>query len=84
MADVNANVLLSVNQELNTFCGKVHSGRESHWLNTWGSIWCLMSLKNSRFLCYVTSSHGPLCEMSWLRVPGQVELGREQVLSPQF
>jgi hypothetical protein len=36
MADVNAYILLRMNQGLNTFYRKGYPGREVHWLNTGG------------------------------------------------
>lgn len=37
----------------------------------------LISMENSKFLCYETDCHCPLSGVSWLHVPEQVELGRE-------
>ena len=72
MADVNVYILLKVNQELNTFCGKECPGREAHWLNTQGLSRYLISMENSRFLCYMTDCHGLLSGVPWLHVPDQV------------
>lgn len=54
--------------------------RVLHWLSAQGLSTCLISIENSRFVCYLTDCHGPLNGVSWLCVPQQVELGRE--LSP--
>jgi hypothetical protein len=70
MADVNSYNLLRMNQGLNTFCRKGCPGREAHWLNTRGLSGYLISMENSRFLWYMTSYHGPLNGVLWLRVPG--------------
>jgi hypothetical protein len=43
-------VLLSVNQELNTFFRKECPGREAHWMNTPGLSRYLISMENARFL----------------------------------
>jgi hypothetical protein len=48
MVDVKPYTLLRVNQGLSIFCGKECPGREARWLNTW----CLISMENSRFICY--------------------------------
>ena len=40
-------VLLSVNQELNTFCGKECPGKEVHWLDTPSLSRYLISMENS-------------------------------------
>ena len=61
MVDMNAYVLFRVNQGLNTVCGKGCPGREAHWLNPLGLSRYLISIENSRSLCYVTGCHGPLC-----------------------
>ena len=42
-----------------------------------GPIGYLISMENSRFLCYVTDCHGPFSGVSWLCVPDHVEFGRE-------
>ena len=76
MADVNAYILLRLNQGLNTFCGKECPGREAHWLNIQGLSRYIITTENSRFLCYVTDCHGPLSGVSWLHVLEQV-FGRE-------
>ena len=69
MADVNSYNLLRMNQGLNTFCRKGCPGREAHWLNTRGLSRYLISMENSRFLCYMTSvmalsmgCHGYMCQ----------------------
>ena len=72
MVNVNAYTLLGVNQRLNTFCEKGCPGREAHWLNTQGLSRHLISMENSRFLCYMTNCHGPFSGVSWLCVPDQV------------
>jgi len=73
MADVNACIHLWV-KGLNTFCWKEWPGREAHWLNAWGLARYLISIENSRFLCYMTDCPGP----PWsVVVPEQVDMGRE-------
>jgi hypothetical protein len=82
MADMNAHVLVRVNQELNTFYRKGCLARDTHWLNTQGLSRYLISMENSRFSYYVTGCHGPLSGVSWSHAPGQVESGQELILTP--
>ena len=77
LAEKDANNFLRVDQGLNTFCRKGCPGREAHWLNTRGLSGYLISMENSRFLCYMTDCHGSLSGALWLHVPEGVELGRE-------
>jgi hypothetical protein len=78
MVDVNAYTSLRVNQGLNTYCEKECPGREeTHQLHTQGLSRHLISMENFRVLCYMTSCHGPLSEVSWFCVLEQVELARE-------
>lgn len=72
MMDEGVYDLLRVSQRLNTFYRKGCPGKEVHWLHTYGLARHLINMKNSRFSCYITSSHGPLRGMSWSRVPGQI------------
>lgn len=53
--------------------------KEVHCLTTQCLSRYLLSMENSRSLCYVTSSDGPLHVFSLLCVLGQVELKRELV-----
>jgi hypothetical protein len=68
-------------QGLSTFCRKGSSGREVHWLNTWGLSKYFISMENSRFLYDMTGCDGPLSEVSGLNVLGQAEPGWELVQS---
>lgn len=65
MGDVNAHILLRVNQGLNTFCRKGCLGRRAHTKH-WALSRHLISMENSWFLGSVTSCHGPLSGVSWL------------------
>ena len=72
MVDEGVYDLLRVSQRLNTFYRKGWPGSKAHWLHTQGLARYLISMKNSRFLCYVTDCHGLLRGTSWWRVPGQI------------
>ena len=70
--DVNTYTLLKVKQGVNTLFRKECPGRDAYWLTTLDLSRHLISMENSRFLCYVTDCHGPLSGVSWLCVPDQV------------
>lgn len=59
-------------------------GREAHWLNSQGLFRYLISMANSKILCYVTDCHDPLSGVWWLHVPEKVEIGTPAVLSSEI
>jgi hypothetical protein len=65
--------LFRVNQGLNTVGRKEWPGRAAPWLNYGGLSRYLISMENSRCLCYMTDHHGPPSGLSWLPVPEQVQ-----------
>lgn len=64
-------VLLSVNQELNTFFRKEYPGREAHWQKAWGYLETSLAWRTPGV-------------SATLRVPEQVEAGGEGRLCSCF